>query len=375
MTGATMMLKQFIRISAASLIVAGTIPLLILTGCKDAAEPVKNEIRPVRTVVVEPKPIEDDREAVGEIRPRQESDIGFRISGKVISRAVDIGMPVKSGELLARLDEQEFQNKLRSAEADVSSEEAVLVEATAAEERLRQLVDKGITTRANYDAAVKNLKSAEAKLVSANASLALAKDQLNYTELKADFDGIVTSVGAEPGQVVNVGQMVVRLAKPDDVDAVFNIAESAFRDRESGERPQIVVNLLSSPTIVAEGVVREVSPVADPTTRTYQVKVTLDKPPAAMRFGASVFGRLKATTAPVVVLPGSALYDNAGKPAVWVYEQDSSSVKLKPVTVARFETDRVIISDGLVKGEVVVTAGVNRLREDQKVKLIEGAAQ
>jgi RND family efflux transporter MFP subunit len=116
-----------------------------------------------------------------------------------------------------------------------------------------------------------------------------------------------------------------------------------------------------------------VSPVADPTTRTYQVKVTLQNPPPAMRFGASVLGRLKAMTAPVIVLPGSALFDQGGKPAVWIYDAATSEVKLRPVDVARFETDRVVVSEGLAKGDIVVTAGVNRLREGQKVRLIEGA--
>jgi len=183
----------------------------------------------------------------------------------------------------------------------------------------------------------------------------------------------VTAVAAEPGQVVNAGQMVVRLAKPDQIDAVFNVAEAAFRDRPAGDRPAVLVNLLSSPSIVAEGTVREVSPVADPVTRTYQVKVSLENPPAAMRFGASVLGRLKATTAPVIVLPGSALYDQGGKPAVWIYDSASSTVKLRPVQVSRFETDRVIVSKGVSQGEVVVTAGVNRLREGQHVRLLDGA--
>lgn len=347
---------------------------LALAGCEDAPPP-SVEVRPVRTIVVDPKPIEDDRQAVGEIKARQESDLGFRVSGKVVSRTVDVGNTVKSGDTLARLDEQDFQNKLRSAEAEVSSAEAILTEAAANEDRQSQLLAKGVTTRANYDASVKNKRSAEAKLESAKASLDLAKDQLKYTELKADFDGIVTAINAEPGQVVNVGQMVVRLAKPDQVDGVFNVAESAFRDRKPGDRPPVVVSLLSSPTIEAEGVVREVSPVADPTTRTYQVKVSIDNPPPAMRFGASVLGRLKATTAPVTVLPGSALYDKGGTPAVWVVDPATATVKLRPVVISRFETDKVVVGEGLLKGDIVVTAGVNRLREDQKVRLAEGNAR
>jgi RND family efflux transporter MFP subunit len=370
------MLRRFVSgrsaSSAIAIAIAG-VPLLFLSGCGDAAAPPPEDIRPVRTVIVEPKPIDDDRQSVGEIRPRQESDIGFQVGGKLISRAVDVGNSVKTGDLLARLDETDFQNRLRSANSDVVSAEAVLIEAQATEDRQNELVGKGVTTRANYDAAVKNRRSAEAQLESAKAALDLAKDQLAYTELKADFDGIITAVAAEPGQVVSAGQTVVKLAKPDQIDAVFNVAEAAFRDRKSGEKPEIVVTLLSSPSIVADGVVREVSPVADPTTRTYQVKVSLENPPAAMRFGASVMGRLKATTAPVIVLPGSALYDRGGKPAVWIYDPASSTVKLKPVDVARFETDKVVVSDGLAKGDVVVTAGVNRLREGQQVRLAEGA--
>lgn len=362
------------RISRLGVALALLAAALAAGACK---KPVvaKTEVRPVRTVVVDPKPIDDDRQAVGEIRPRQESDLGFRVAGKLVSRAVDVGVMVKAGSDLARLDEQDFQNKLRSAEADVTSADAVLAEAKGTEDRQGQLLAKGITTRSNYDAALKNLRSAEAKLESAKAALDLARDQLRYTVLKADFDGIVTAIGAEPGQVVNTGQMVVRLAKPTEVDAVFNIAESAFRDRKPEDRPQVLVNLLSNPEVRAEGTVREVSPVADATTRTYKVKVTLDNPPQAMRFGSSVEGRLKETTAPVVVLPGSALYDRGGKPAVWVFDAAAGSVKLKPVTVSRFDANRVIVAEGLAKGDVVVTAGVNRLREGQKVRLLEGAAQ
>jgi RND family efflux transporter MFP subunit len=350
------------------------LPGLLLAAC-DRPAAKTSDVRPVRTVTVDPKPIDDDRQAVGEIRARYESDLGFRVSGKVVARLVDVGASVKKGDVLARLDEQEYRNRLKSAEADLVSADAVLVEAQAAEGRLRQLLASGTTTRANYDTAYKNLRSAEAKLDSAKASRDLAKDQLNYTALQADFDGIVTAVAAEPGQVVNTGQMVIRLARPTDKDAVFNIAEAAFRERPREERPEITVTLLAQPSLSADGVVREISPVADPATRTYQVKVTLKNPPDYMRFGSSVIGRLKTATAPVVVLPGTALFDKGGKPAVWVVDPASGSVALKPVTVARYETDRVVIGDGLAKGQIVVTAGVNRLREGQKVRLAEAPAK
>jgi RND family efflux transporter MFP subunit len=346
--------------------------LLAAAGCNEAATQAP-EVRPVRTTTVDPKPIPDDRRAVGEIKPRHESDLAFRIAGKVVSRDVDIGTSVRKGDLLARLDDQDYRNKLKAAQADLVAAQAVLTEAQAAEGRLRQLLSSGSTTRANYDGAMKNLRSAEAKLDSAKSGVEQAKDQLAYTELRADFDGIVTSASAEAGQVVNTGQMIVRVARSDEKDAVFTVAESVLGEG-GGEKPEITVSLLSNPNVTAEGVVREISPISDPATRTYQVKVTLKNPPEQMRFGGSVAGRLKTSTVPVVVLPGSALFDRAGQPAVWVVDPARGAVGLKLVVAERYETDRVIVSGGLSKGDIVVTAGVNRLRENQKVQLAEGAA-
>jgi RND family efflux transporter MFP subunit len=342
-----------------------------LSGCEEEKAAETSEVRPVRTIVVDPKGLEDSRQAIGEIRPRQESELGFRVSGKLILRAFDVGSTVKKGELLGKLEEQDYRNKLQSAEADVNAAKAVLIEAQGAEGRQRKLLISGVTTRTNHETATKNLNSAEAKLDSAEAAAAIASDQLAYTQLHADFDGIITAVGAEVGQVVNVGQMIVRLATPGERVADCAVAESAFESFQPDDRPEIIVTLLSDPKISAEGVVREVSPVADSATRTYQVKVTLHNPPEQMRFGASVSGKIKAMSKPVVVLPGSALFDQAGNPAVWVYRADTTTVVLKPVTVGGYETDQVIVSDGLVKGDIVVTAGVNQLREGQKVRLAE----
>jgi RND family efflux transporter MFP subunit len=346
---------------------------LVATGCSSEAAKAP-EVRPVQAIVVTPNTIADDRRAVGEIKPRYESDLGFRVSGKIVSRAAEIGKEVKKGELLAKLDDQDYLNKLRSAEADAASAEAVLAEAQSSERRSRTLLEQGWTTQANYDVALRNLRSAEAKLAAARAALQLTKDQLAYSELRADFDGVVTAVGAEPGQVINVGQMVVRLARPEEKDAVFAIAEAVFGRPLSEERPEVIVALLSNPSVLVEGFVREVSPVADATTRTYQVKVTLKNPPDQMRFGASVTGRLKASTAPVIVLPGSALFEKGGQPAVWVVDRTKNTVSLRNVAIVRYETEIVVVSAGLAAGDIVVTAGVNRLRDGQPVRpMTQGA--
>jgi RND family efflux transporter MFP subunit len=349
--------------------------MLPVAGCNEVA-PKAPEVKSVRTLVVDPHPIDDDRRAVGEVRPRYESELAFRVAGKMVARAVDVGAVVQEGDVLARLDEQDYRNKLKSAESDWVAADAIFVEAQGTEERYRQLLASGATTRALYDSALKNFRSAEAKRDQAQTTVDMARDQVSYSELHADFDGVVTAVGAEAGQVVNSGHMIVRVARSHDKDAVFSIAETAFEGRKADGTPsEIAVLLLSNPEVSANGVVREVSPVADPTTRTYQVKVTLNNPPEQMRFGGSVVGRLKASTAPVVVLPGSALFDKGGTPAVWVFDPADESVRLKTVAVSRYETDRIIVSDGLTKGDIVVTAGVNRLRESQKVRVAEGGVR
>src|SRR4051812_44780495 len=181
--------------------------VLALAGCK--SENASPDARPVRTVVVDLTPIGEDRHAIGEVKPRYESDLSFRVGGKVLARLVDVGATVTKGETLATLDTQDYQNRLRSAEADVSSAEAALVEAQAAEARQAKLLKDGWTPRATYDSALRNLRAAEARLTAAKANLELSLDQLKYTELKADFDGMITAVGTEAGQNVNAGQMVV----------------------------------------------------------------------------------------------------------------------------------------------------------------------
>jgi RND family efflux transporter MFP subunit len=341
---------------------------LAVVGCRKSAPPAE-EIRPVKTAIADPGPLHDDFRTVGEIKPRYESDIGFRVDGKVILRAVDVGQTVKKGDLLARLDDQDYRSKLRSAEADVSAAQAELADAKGEEARKRQLMKEGWTTQAMYDKAQRNMLAAQAKLDAANASRDLARDQLNYTDLRADFDGVITATGAEAGQVVTAGQMIVRLAKPEDRDAVFNIAESILTKPQVGEIPPVIIALVTNPSVSCEGEVREISPVADPTTRTYQVKVTLISPPSEMRFGASVTGSLKTPGAAAVVLPAAALFEQGAKPAVWVVDPATKTVSLRPVTVSRYETDRVIIGGGLTKGDIVVIAGVNRLREGQKVQV------
>ena len=176
--------------------------------------------------------------------------------------------------------------------------------------------------------------------------------------------------------MVSSGQMVVRVAQPGDKDAVFSISkefgvQGAARRTPGGHR----LALERSECDRGGHGAREISPVADPVTRTYTVKVGLKEPPAPFRFGRSIGGKLKINTAPVIVLPLGAVFDKGGAPAVWVYDPGKSTVALKPVSILRYEADRVVIGDGLQKGDIAVTAGINTLREGQKVRLAEGASK
>ncbi|MHA7062172.1 efflux RND transporter periplasmic adaptor subunit [Azospirillum argentinense] len=333
-------------------------------------------IRPVRTVTVEPVTFRMGGSATGTIEARADADLGFRIAGKLVERKVDVGSLVKAGDVLARLDDQDQRNALRTAEANLASAKADQVQARNEESRKRELLANGNAPQAQYDAALLAMRTADAKVVATQAALQSARDRVGYTELRADRDGVVTTIGAEPGQVVEAGQMVVRVAQPEEREAVFNVAETGIR--AAPKDPVIDVSLAGAPDIVAVGRVREISPQADPVTRTHTVRIALDNPPDALRLGATVVGRLKQPPAPVVELPGTALFEEAGRSFVWLVDPKAQTVRRQPVAIRPRDGDGpVIVTEGLTRGDVVVTAGVHSLSEGQRVRFnqkIETAA-
>ena len=198
----------------------------------------------------------------GEIQPRYQADLGFRVGGKILERPVDVGTQVKKGELLARLDPQQYRQDFEVAKAEVAKADAEVSRSQAQESRQRQLLKNGHTTQVNYDQALKTFKTAEAQANAVRAKQVQASENLGYTDLEADAEGVISAIGAEPGQVVSAGQMVVRLAQPGEREAVFNVAEAAFKNPQKD--PTVAVRLVSDPEIKTEGKVRYVSPQADP---------------------------------------------------------------------------------------------------------------
>jgi RND family efflux transporter MFP subunit len=340
-----------------------------LSACHKEEKAAATPIRPVRTVAVELRESGDTLSLTGEIQPRYQADIGFRVSGKILQRPVDVGTEVKKGGMIAVLDPQQFRQDLEVARSEVAAAQAEVTRSQAQEARQRELLKNGHTTRVKYDQALKSFKTAEAQLDATRAKQVQASENLGYTELKADKDGVITAVGADAGQVVSAGQMVVRLAQPGEREAVFNVAEGALKNPP--KNPTVVVHLVSNPDIKADGTVRYVSPQADPETRTYTVRVSLPDAPPQMRLGANVVGTVTLNQARTVTIPGSALFQKDGKAAVWLVGKDHT-VQLKPITVDRYQGDSVIVGGGLAQGEVVVTAGVQKLLPGEKVSLAEG---
>jgi membrane fusion protein, multidrug efflux system len=209
---------------------------------------------------------------------------------------------------------------------------------------------KGFTTQAQYDQAEQQMKTAQAQVDSAQARLRNARDNLTYTDLKSDVAGSVTAKGAEPGEIIAAGRMILQVAKQGDRYAVFNVPSQLIR--QSPKDPEVTVSVSDEPTIVTTGHVREVALQADTATGTYVVKVALNNPPDAMRLGATILGLVKVQSEPVIQLPGTALTQSEGKPAVWVVDPGKKkTVSLVPVTISHYDTSSAVVSHGLTDGD------------------------
>ena len=346
--------------------------LLALTACKKKVETTA-VVRPVRSVAVEKRQVTDPKVVSGHLRARNDVNLAFRISGRIVERKADVGDKVEAGQTVALLDAEVERNTRNSAEADVAAARASLDQSEAFERRQKQLLNEKVISPNEYDVALRQLKTTKAQLDAAEARLKSAEQQLSYTELKSDAAGVITDKGAEVGEVVPAGKMVLQVAQQSGRDGVFDVPAEAIRDGlaigAEGE-----VWLADNPQIKTDGKVREISPQADPVTRNYQVKVELSDPPPGMFLGATILGRLKLGPDKVIEVPSSALTMTENKPAVWVVDPNEQRVHRREILIARYAPDSVIVTDGLNSGERVVTAGVQQLHEGQPVKLL-GADQ
>lgn len=360
------------ELRCAALRATAVLALLLAAACRPAEEPPAAEPRPVRTITVEEARGGEIVTLTGRIEAQEEVSLAFRVGQRLTERRVDVGDRVEAGQLVARLEATTFDNAVRAARADLAAAEAAAADARLAFERQRSLLERGVAPRARFESAQAARDAATAQVDAARAQLDTAREQRTYTDLYADAPGTVTAVGAEPGEVVAAGQMIARVARAGGRDAVFDVP-ARVQEAARGLDPEVTVTLASDPSVRAAGRVREVSPRADPVTRTFPVRVGLGDPPDAMRLGSTVTGRIEVGAGAGIRVPASALTSLDGAPAVWLLDSDSATVSLRQVVVEDAGAAEVAIAEGLAPGDVVVTAGVQALRPGQKVRLLPAA--
>lgn len=338
---------------------------LSIPGCKEAQDQAEPD-RPVLSVVVQPLAFSGMR-LIGVVEPQVRTELGFRVLGRLIARDTDVGDFVRKGQQVAAIDPTAVELAVRSAQADLSSALAQLSNAAGVAERQRILLQAKTSSQAQFETSLLQQHVAEASVDRAEANLAKAKEQLGYAQLHAEFDGVVTSVSAEVGQIVSPGQIIVTIAQPNAREAVVDIPDSAAGSVTKGEFFEISLEL--DPTIRVDGTVREIAPQADLVTRTHRIRISLLEPPDAFRLGTTVIVTRHSQIGSAIILPASAVLERDEKTSVWVVDSRSATVSLRKVVVVSNSNGSLAIASGLEAGSRVVTAGVNSLHEGQKVRI------
>jgi RND family efflux transporter MFP subunit len=339
-----------------------------LTACHRQTATPASPIQPVLSMIVAPEAAGGAAFA-GTVEARYESVLSFRVLGRMIARDVSVGDKVEKGARLAQLDPTPFQLALRDAEADLARTEAHRQQAKLAAARQRQLFSEGVTAKAEFEAAQHEWESAEAATAAAQANVGLAQEHLRYAELHAEFAGVIAATKAQVGQVVQPGQEVVRVVRPEEREAVVDVPDKIAADVHPGTG--FIVSSEAEPATRVKGKVREIAPQADPATRTRRVRITLVDPPLNFRLGTIVKAVAATTIGAEINLPSSALLERDGKTFVWVVDPATSKASTREVKLAARDADSFRVVEGLAPGTRIVIAGVHRLSPDQVVKIAD----
>ena len=329
----------------------------------------ESEPLPPPTVLVhtaETEAVQTGRYFTGEVVPRHATDLGFRVGGKLIARAVDVGSVVKKGQLLARLDAEDMRLGASAAQAQLAAAQSELSLAQAELARVKALRAQNFVSDSAVDTRRTSQAAAAARVKQAGAQAVLAANQNEYTSLVADVDGVVTAVRAELGQVLAAGQPVLTLAQDGAREVKISVPEGHVAQMPVGTPAQVA--LWADQKTALPAAVREVSPAADPQTRTYRVMVQVKAEASSLPLGATATVAFAGDAAPGVVLPLRAVGERDGLPVVWVFDAATSTVSPVAVTVARFDERGAHVAAGVAPGAQVVVAGVHLLRPGQTVR-------
>ena len=334
-------------------------------GSEPLPEPAS---RPV--LVTQPGPSEAESSSfAGEVRAREESPLAFRVGGKLVERRVDVGDHVSAGEVLAVLDAGDLQAQARAAQARLSAAQAELGRARADQVRFAELAREQLVSRSSLDAQNAAAVAAQGQVNAARAELDLARNQSGYGQLRAPVAGVIAGRSAEAGQVVGAGQSIVTLAADGPREIAFSLPEGG-RGVELGQL--VRVTLWSQPDRSWPGRIRELSPAADPASRTFAARATVEAPDATLQLGQSARVHLPGDSAAATLsLPLPALQRSGSAVAVFVVDPATSTLKLQPVRVARYGSDQVAISEGVGADDWVVAAGGHLLRAGEKVAPVD----
>ncbi|HEU5273172.1 MAG TPA: efflux RND transporter periplasmic adaptor subunit [Xanthobacteraceae bacterium] len=341
---------------------------LPLAACDEmTAQPVQ-AARPVLVATVHYEAQSPDRSFVGSVRPRIESDLGFRVAGKVAKRLVEVGARVAPGEPLATLDDTDLRLQAEQAEAEHRASAGVLAQATAAEKRANELKQNGWATQAQVDQAKATGDEARARFARAERAVDLTRNALSYATLVADAPGVVTATLIEPGQVIASGQAAIRVARLAEKETVVAIPETLLGRATSGEAS---ISVWSRPDKHYVGKLRELAPSADPATRTYLAKFSMPDADYDVQLGMTATLTLSEPASERVArLPLSALFDQGQGPSLYVADGRTGAVTLEPVSVKSYESDDVLVTGGVQEGAKVVAVGVQKLDPSQKVRVV-----
>jgi multidrug efflux system membrane fusion protein len=343
---------------------------LLAVGCGKAPPPKAEEVRLVRVQKIAPVESNNSVEFPGEVRPRYETRLGFRVGGKMTERLVEVGSRVRAGQPIARLDPRDLELALDSAKAQVAQLETERTLAQADLARYRDLRAKNFISQAEFERRQSAFDTAAARLDAARAQTAQSANQRGYALLVADTAGVITALEAEAGQVVSAGQTVARLARPGDREIAIAVPETqrALLSDSNG----YAVTLNAYPGRSWKGRLREVTPMADPATRTYAARISMLDAGEEVELGMSARVSLRsARTDSRVELPLAAIYSKGDATQVWLIDS-GGSVRLQTVKAGGVRADRVLIDSGLDPGDLVVVAGAQLLRPGQHVRVLEG---
>jgi membrane fusion protein, multidrug efflux system len=334
-----------------------------LAACDDKAE-VVSPPQQVRAIRASPGEYQPSAEITGEVKARIQSDLSFRVNGRVTERLVDVGLHVHTGQVLARLDDTEQRADVEVARAGLESAQAIVKQKTLTFERYEALLRSRSIAQATFDQAEMELRTAQASLEAAEAALATAKDALSQTELKADADGIITAREVEVGRVVSAAQAAFVLAHEGPRDAVFNVFEAFFL--EGRPLANVEVAPIADRELETQATVREISPFIDTRTGTIRIKVALPED-AQWPLGTPVVGEFRSPPRNGIALPAGAIASAMGEAAVWHIDPASRSVSLRKIEVARYRTSDLIVAGGIAPQDLIVTEGGKFLKEGQTV--------